>query len=98
MNMQQMMMQAQKMQREMQKAQEALAKKEFIVSKAGAVTITMLGSHQLQKIEIDPSILNPDDKDMVEEMITMAINEAIAQIDEENEAINSKISSKMPGF
>lgn len=89
MNMQQMMAQAQKMQRQIQKAQEALAKKEFKVSKNGAVTITALGSKEILSIDIDESLLNPDDKDMLQDMIKMAINEVIEQIEEESQAIQS---------
>lgn len=89
MNMQQMMAQAQKMQRQMQKAQEALAKKEFKVAKNGAVTVTALGSKEILSIDIDDSLLNADDKEMLQDMIKMAINEIIEQIEEENQAIQS---------
>ncbi len=99
MNIQQMMAQAQKMQREMQKAQDELAKKEFVVSSnGGAVTVTVLGSRQIQKIDIDKDMLNPDDKEMIEEIITMSLNNALEQIDAAFEAINDKVSAKMPGF
>ena len=53
MNMQQMMAQAQKMQRELKKAMAALAEKEFVVSKGGAVTVTVLGNKEVKSIEID---------------------------------------------
>mgnify|MGYP002522745168 CR=1 FL=1 len=52
MNMQQMLIQAQKMQREMQKEQDALGKKEFQVSKNGIVTVKMMGTRELVAIEI----------------------------------------------
>ena len=52
MNMQQMMAQAQKMQRELKKAMAALAEKEFVISKGGAVTVTVLGSKEVKAIEI----------------------------------------------
>ena len=53
MNMQQMMAQAQKMQRELRKAQAELAKKEFIVSKGGAVTVKVLGNKEIAEVSID---------------------------------------------
>ena len=98
MNMQQMMIQAQKMQRELQKSQEALAKKEFRVNKAGLVEIVVLGSKEIQSINIEPDGFEADNKEMVEELIASGINELFAQIDEENEAINEKITGRSGGF
>lgn len=94
MNMQQMMMQAQKMQRELQKAQKELSEKEFTVSKAGLVTVTVLGSKEIKKIDIDSDGFDPDNKEMVEDMIAAALNELFAQIDEASEAINQKITGR----
>lgn len=92
MNMQQLMAQAQKMQRELQKAKDALAEKEFTVKKAGAVTVTVKGDKTVQKIDIDKDAL--EDKEMVEEMIVMALNELYEQIDEENDAIEEKLAGR----
>lgn len=98
MNMQQMMIQAQKMQRELRKAQAELAEKEFKVSKGGAVTVTVLGSKEIKTIDIDKDAFDADNKEMVEEMIAMAINEANEKIDEEAEAINERITGQKGGF
>ena len=98
MNMQQMMIQAQKMQRELKKAQAELAEKEFKVSKGGAVTVTVLGSKEIKTIDIDKDAFDADNKEMVEEMIAMAINEANEKIDEEAEAINERITGQRGGF
>ncbi len=98
MNMQQMMMQAQKMQRELQKAQAELAQKEFKLSKAGLVTVTVLGSKEIKSIEIDEDGFDKDNKEMVEEMIAAAINELFEQIDAESEAINERITGRSGGF
>ena len=92
MNMQQLMAQAQKMQRELQKAKEALAEKEFTVNKAGAVTVTVKGDKSVQKIEIDKDAL--EDKEMVEDMIVMALNELFDKIDEENDAIEERLAGR----
>ena len=96
--MQQMMIQAQKMQRELRKAQAELAEKEFKVSKGGAVTVTVLGSKEIKAIDIDKDAFDADNKEMVEEMIAMAINEANEKIDEEAEVINERITGQKGGF
>ena len=98
MNMQQMMAQAQKMQRELRKAQAELAQKEFKVAKGGAVTVTVLGNKEIKAIEIDEDAFEPDNKEMIQDMIALAINEAMAQIDEESEAINERITGQPGGF
>ena len=98
MNMQQMMAQAQKMQRELKKAMDALAEKEFVVTKGGAVTVTVLGSKEIKAIEIDKEAFDEDNREMIQEMIALAINEAISKIEEEAEAINERITGQPGGF
>ena len=98
MNMQQMLMQAQKMQRELQKAQDELKKKEFTVSKGGAVTVIVLGDKSVKSVSIDPDAFDPDNKEMVEEMIAMAINEAIQKISAEEAEINESITGRAGGL
>ena len=92
MNMQQMIIQAQKMQREMQKKQAELAEKEFTVSKGGAVTVVVKGNKTVQSINIDKDALDPDNKEMVEELIALAINEAVTQIKAEEAAISEQLT------
>jgi len=96
--MQQMMIQAQKMQRELKKAQAELAAKEFVVTKGGAVTVTVLGSKEIKSINIDADAFDADNKEMIEEMLALAINEANEKIDEESEAINERITGQAGGF
>lgn len=98
MNMQQMLMQAQKMQRELQKAQNELKAKEFTISKGGAVTVVVKGDHTIKSISVDEDAFDKDNKEMVEEMIALAINEAIEQINKESEAINEKITGRSGGL
>ena len=98
MNMQQMMIQAQKMQRELQKAQEALAAKEFKVNKAGLVKIVVLGSKEIKSINIEKDGFEEDNKEMIEELIVTGLNELFNQIDEESDAINEKITGRSGGF
>ena len=92
MNMQQMIIQAQKMQRELQKKQAELQQKEFTISKGGAVTVVVKGDKTVQSINIDKDALDPDNKEMVEELIALAINEAIEQIKTLEAEINSQVT------
>ena len=96
--MQQMMAQAQKMQRELKKAMAALAEKEFVVTKGGAVTVTVLGNKEIKAVEIDKEAFDEDNREMIQEMIALAINEAISKIEEEAEAINERITGQPGGF
>ncbi len=98
MNMQQMMAQAQKMQRELKKAMAELAQKEFVISKGGAVTVTVLGNKEIKSVSIDKDAFDLDNKEMVEDMIALAINEAMEKIEEETEAINERITGQPGGF
>ena len=98
MNMQQMMTQAQKIQRELQKAQNELLEKEFSVTKGGAVTITMLGSHEIVSINIEEDALEPENKDMIQDMLALAINELIEKIEEEKGDINERITGRRSGL
>ena len=95
--MQQMIQQAQRMQRELQKQHAILDEKEFTVSKNGIVTIVMKGNGNLIKVDIDPEAMS-DDKEMVEEALMLAINEASAKIKEESAAIEERVTGQKGGF
>ena len=94
--MQQLMIQAQKMQRELKKAKDQLHEKEFSKNKSGVVEVTVKGDKTLVKIDIDKDAL--EDKEMVEEMIVLALNELYEQIDEEEAAIEDKLTGASKGF
>ena len=96
--MQQMMIQAQKMQREMQKAFDEIDKKEYKVTKAGLVTITILGNRQVQAIDIEKDGFDPDNKEMIEELIISGLNELFAQVDKEREEVEERITGRKGGF
>ena len=98
MNMQQMMAQAQKMQRELQKAIKALEEKEFTITKGGAVTVKMYGSNQIISISVEEDAFDKDNKEMVEELIALAINEGLEQIQAERAEINERITGQKGGF
>jgi hypothetical protein len=74
-----LMQQAQKMQQEMQKAQEELARLEVTGEAAGGlVKVTMTGKHAVRRLEIDPSLL--EDREMLEDIVTAAVNDAVNRI------------------
>lgn len=98
MNMQQMIMQAQKMQRELKKAKDELAKKEFTVEKGGAVTVIMMGDKTIKSISIDEDAFDAENKEMIEDLLTLALNELYAQVEEMESKIEEKITGRAGGF
>ncbi|MCR5348772.1 MAG: YbaB/EbfC family nucleoid-associated protein [Bacilli bacterium] len=92
--MQQMLANAQRMQREMQKAQAALAEKEFKVSKGGMVELTMLGDRSVQELVIDKDALDPENAEILSESIVLALNEALEAIEKEHEEIEKRVTGK----
>jgi nucleoid-associated protein EbfC len=98
MNMQSLMQQAQKMQRELQKAQAELAKQEFKGTNGGAVAVTILGNRQVTQISIEPELLNPEDRDLIAEMIKNAVNAALAEIALAEAAMNERITGRSGGM
>ncbi len=86
-NMSSLARQAQKMQEEMEKVTEELNVKEYEVSSGGnAVVVKMTGAMELKSIEIKPEVVDPEDTEMLGDLITAAVNEAIRQINEEKES------------
>ena len=98
MNMQQMVAQAQKMQRELQKALKELEEKEFEISKGGAVTVKMYGSGRVISVVVEEDAFEKENKEMVEDLIAVAINEGLEQIAAEREAINEAVTGQKGGF
>lgn len=96
--MQQMLMQAQKMQRQLQKAHAELEAKEFTIEKAGLVTVILTGDKKVKSIEIDKDALNPDDAEMVQDTIVSAINEALEEITNELNKIDEEITGRSGGL
>ena len=96
MNINALMQQAQKMQKEMQKKQRELEEKLFEVESAGgAIKISIYGNRTIDKIDIDKDAIDPEDKEMLEDMLKIAINDAIALIDKEQDKIQQKMASSM---
>ncbi|GGD56165.1 YbaB/EbfC family nucleoid-associated protein [Lacimicrobium alkaliphilum] len=90
------MKQAQQMQDRMQQAQEELADLE-VTGEAGAglVKITMTCNHNVRKVEIDQSLME-DDKDMIEDLVAAATNDAVRRIQETTKEKMSSVTGGMP--
>ena len=92
--MQQMFQQAQRMQRELQKAHAELESREFKVEKSGMVEAIVMGDRSIKSLNIDKDALYPENKEMLEEAITLALNDAFQQINKANEEIEEKITGQ----
>lgn len=91
-----MLKQAQKMQEDLQKAQEQLAREELTgESGGGMVRVTMTGRHEVKRVEIDPALLE-DDKEMLEDLVAAAINDAVARVTEKAQQNMSELTAGMP--
>ena len=100
-NMNNMIKQAQKMQQEMMKMQEEMEQSEFEASAGGGVvTVKMSGKKELTEINIKPEACDPDDVEMLQDLILTAVNDVIGQVDEANNAKMSKLTGglSIPGL
>lgn len=78
-NMNQMLKQAQKMQEDMASLQEDLEQREYTATSGGGmIEVTVDGKHLIKSIKINPDAVDPDDAEMLEDLITVAVNEAIS--------------------
>lgn len=100
MNMNAMIKKAQKMQEEMVKAQEELGQKEYTAtSGGGAVTAVVKGSNEIISLKLNPEVVDPDDIEMLEDLIVTAVNQALKTADEESAAIMRQATGGgMPGM
>ena len=100
-NMNNLMKQAQKMQRQMEEAQKELEEKEVTAAAGGgAVEVTVSGKHEITKVKLSPEVVDPDDIEMLEDMVAAAINATVKQVDETAEAEMGKLTGGMniPGL
>lgn len=97
MNMQAIMRQAQKLKSEMLKTQEEINNKMF-ESKSSIVTVKMTGNKQLKEVKILADKLEQDDIEMLEDMILVAVNDVLKQINKETEEKLGKYTQGMPGL
>jgi len=97
-NMQQLMKQAQKMQQQMEKAQEELDAKEYEASAGGGmVTCKVSGKRELLSLTIKPEAVDPEDVEMLQDMVIAAVNEALRQGEETREQTMSAMTPKGMG-
>ena len=100
-NMQQLMKQAQKMQAEMMKQQEELQNTVFSASSGGGmVTVNMNGQYEIVSLKIDPQVVDPEDVEMLEDLVTAAIQEVLTKVSEATNNAMSQLTSgiKIPGL
>ncbi|MFT3951463.1 MAG: YbaB/EbfC family nucleoid-associated protein [Oscillospiraceae bacterium] len=100
-NMNQMLKQAQKMQEEITALQTDLEQREFSASVGGgAVDITINGKRNVLKLKIKPEVVDPEDVEMLEDLVMSAFNEAVRVLDETSEAEMTKVTGgvSMPGL
>ena len=97
MNIQAMMKQAQKLQKEMLETQEKINSTEF-TGKSSIVTVKMNGKKELLDVKIDMDQIETDDVELLQDMITVAFNDAMKQINKETESKMGKYTQGMPGL
>lgn len=100
-NMGNMMKQMQQMQRKIEETQQKIEEMEATASAGGGVVeATVNGKKEVVKIHLDPEILDPEDSEMVEDMIMAAVNEALREIGKVSDQEMAKVTGGMniPGF
>ena len=97
MNINNLMKEAKKMQAEMQKSQEELATKEFdSTAGGGAISVKVTGEKVIKEIKIKPDVVDPDDVEMLEDLILTCVNEALRKVDSAQSQELGKIN--IPGL
>ena len=97
MNINQLMKEAKKMQADMEKSQEELVAKEFEASSGGgAINVKVSGSKEIKEIKIQKDVVDPDDVEMLEDLILTCVNEALRKVDSAQAAQMGKYN--IPGL
>lgn len=98
-NMNNLMKQAQRMQRQMEEAQKEFETKEFkAAAGGGAVEVTISGKREVISVKLAEEVVDPDDIEMLEDLIAAATNEALRQVDEASAANMSGMAGGFGGF
>jgi DNA-binding YbaB/EbfC family protein len=98
-NMQQMMKQAQKMQKQMMAEQETLNAQEFVgVAPDDMVRATFTGDKKLKDLTINPEAVDPDDIDMLQDLVLAAVNDGLSKIDNATQQTMGKYTKGVPGM
>ena len=97
-SMNNLMKQAQRMQRQMEEGQKELETKEFTAKAGGgAVEVTVTGKKEITKVKLSEEVVDPEDIEMLEDLIVAATNEALRQADEANTELMSKMTDGLGG-
>lgn len=97
-NMNNLMKQAQKMQRQMEEAQKALEEQEVTAAAGGgAVEVTVSGKREVTKVKLSEEVVDPDDIEMLEDLIMAATNEALRQVEEASQQSMAQITGGLGG-
>ncbi|MGE7094021.1 YbaB/EbfC family nucleoid-associated protein [Lysinibacillus sp. NPDC048646] len=95
-NMQGMMKKMQKMQKEMMEAQEALNAEQFEgTAGGGMVKVAVTGQREVVEVNLDASVVDPDDIEMLQDLIVVATNEALKKVEEKTNATMGKFTQGM---
>lgn len=98
-NMSNLMKQAQRMQRQMEESAKELEDKEYTASAGGgAVSVTVSGKKEVTSVKLSPEAVDPDDVEMLEDMIMAAVNEAYRQMEEDSASTMSKFTGGLGGM
>ena len=94
-----LMKQAQKMQKQMEENQKALEEKEFTAAAGGgAVEVTVTGKREVMKVKLSEEVVDPDDIEMLEDLIAAATNEALRQAEEAASSAMAKLTGGLGGL
>ena len=97
-NMNNLMTQAQRMQRQMEEGQKELETKEFTATAGGgAVEVTVSGTREVVKVKLAEEVVDPDDIEMLEDLIVAATNEALRKVEEASASAMSKLTGGLGG-
>ena len=97
-NMSNLMKQAQRMQRQMEEGQKELETKEFTVAAGGgAVEVTVTGKKEVVKVKLAEEVVDPEDIEMLQDLIVAATNEALRKAEEENAAMMNRMTGGLGG-
>ena len=97
-NMNNLMKQAQKMQRQMEESKKELEEKEYTAAAGGgAVEVTVSGKKEVVKVKLAEEVVDPDDIEMLEDLIMAAVNQAFRQMEEDSAAAMARLTGGMGG-
>ena len=98
-NMNNLMKQAQRMQRQMEEKQKELEEKQYSASAGGgAVTVTVSGKKEVLSVKLSEEVVDPDDIEMLEDLIVAATNEAFRQAEEDRSQMMSQLTGGLGGL